>query len=242
MEQILIQLGTKGSKSRINHGMKACIKIGTVETYHYFDVINIDRYDIIIGTIFMKQHGIMLDFEKDQVRMRGKNLYTLCESMDKYLQVRRQAMWHSKTLQNKKVTKNETKWLQSSKDAAEKIKKAPDKEPEVNEQRPHKMKVSVVEEEDVERHQKGKGITPLHPVLLDQNNDITINDIERILSKVRKWATLTNGPLCIFLLSHSTYFQGDMLQGYLQGRCMSIEKLMPRDAMASSKNMPNHQN
>jgi len=48
-EQIPIQLGTKGSKSQINHGMKACIKFGTVEMNHYFDIINIDRYDVIIG-------------------------------------------------------------------------------------------------------------------------------------------------------------------------------------------------
>ena len=50
----------------------------------------------------MKQHGIVLDFEKDQVRMRGKNLSALCKSMDKYLQVCRQVMWHSKTSQNKR--------------------------------------------------------------------------------------------------------------------------------------------
>jgi len=80
-----------------------------VEMNHYFDVINIDRYDVIIGTVFMKQHGIMLDFKKDQVRMRGKNLSALCESVDNYLQVHRQAMRHSKTLQNKKVSKEETK-------------------------------------------------------------------------------------------------------------------------------------
>jgi len=104
-EQIPIQLGTKGSKSRINHGMKACIKIGTVENYHYFDIININRYNIIIGMVFMKQHGIVLDFKKDQVRMRGKNLYTLCESTDEYLQVHRQAMQHSKISQNKKGNK-----------------------------------------------------------------------------------------------------------------------------------------
>jgi len=84
-------------------------KIGTVETYHYFNIININRYDVIIGTVFMKQHRIMLDFEKDQVRMRGKNLYALCENVDEYLQVCRQVMRHSKTSQNKKVPKNETK-------------------------------------------------------------------------------------------------------------------------------------
>jgi len=108
-EQIPIQLGTKGSKSQINHGTKACIKFRTVEMNHYFDVINIDRYDVIIGMVFMKQHGIMLDFEKDQVRMRGKNLSALHESVDDYLQVHRQAMQHSKTSQNKKVLKEETK-------------------------------------------------------------------------------------------------------------------------------------
>jgi len=31
--------------------------------------------------------------------------------------------------------------------------------------------------------QKGKGLTPLHPVLLDQDDNITINDIERIIEK-----------------------------------------------------------
>ena len=75
MEQIPIQLGTKGSKSQINHGMKVCIKFGTVEMNHYFNVINIDKYDVILGMVFMKQHRIMLYFKKDQVRMRGKNLH-----------------------------------------------------------------------------------------------------------------------------------------------------------------------
>jgi len=46
--------------------MKACIKFGTVEMNHYFDVI--------IGVVFMKQHGIVLDFKRDQVIMRGRNL------------------------------------------------------------------------------------------------------------------------------------------------------------------------
>ena len=109
MEQIPIQLGTKGSKSQINHGTKVCIKIGRVDNYHYFNVINIDRYDIIIGTVFMKQHGIVLDFKKDQVRMRGNNLYALHEKADKYLQVHRQVMQHNKTLQNKKASKDEAK-------------------------------------------------------------------------------------------------------------------------------------
>jgi len=42
--------------------------------------------------------------------------------MDEYLQVHRQVMQHSKTLQNKKVSKDEAKWLESSENATKKIK------------------------------------------------------------------------------------------------------------------------
>jgi len=38
-------------------------------------------------------------------------------------------------------------------------------------------------EEDVERHQEGKGLTLSHPILLEKNDNITINDIERIVEK-----------------------------------------------------------
>ena len=92
VEQIPIQLDTKGSKSQINFGMKACIKFRAVEMNYYFDAINIDRYDVILGMVFMNQHGIMLDFNKDQVRIRGKILSAICENVNEYLQVCRQAM------------------------------------------------------------------------------------------------------------------------------------------------------
>jgi hypothetical protein len=72
--------------------MKTCIKYGPVDASHYFDVVNIDRYDVILGTVFMRKHGIVLDFGKDQVRMGDKMLPALHEGEDKYLQVRRQVM------------------------------------------------------------------------------------------------------------------------------------------------------
>ena len=34
-EQVPVQLGTKGSQSKINYGMKVCIKYGTVKVYQY---------------------------------------------------------------------------------------------------------------------------------------------------------------------------------------------------------------
>jgi len=41
----------------------------------------------------------------------------------------------------------------------------------------------MTEEEDVKRHQEGKGLTLSLPILLEKNNNITINDIERIVEK-----------------------------------------------------------
>jgi hypothetical protein len=91
-EQVPVQLGTKGSQYKINYGTKACIKYGPIDASHYFDMVNIDRYDVILGTVFMRKHRIVLNFGKDQVRMGDKMLPALHEGEDKYLQVRRQAM------------------------------------------------------------------------------------------------------------------------------------------------------
>jgi len=33
----------------------------------YVDVVNFDRYDMIIGTLFMRKHGVKLDFLKNQI-------------------------------------------------------------------------------------------------------------------------------------------------------------------------------
>jgi hypothetical protein len=66
-EQVPVQLGTKGSQSKINYSTKTCIKYGPVDASHYFDMVNIDRYNVILGTVFMRKHGIVLDFGKDQV-------------------------------------------------------------------------------------------------------------------------------------------------------------------------------
>jgi hypothetical protein len=66
-EQVLLQLGMAGSQSKINYGVNSHIVYGPIKADHYFDVINIDRYDAILGTLFMHKHGIVLDFELNQV-------------------------------------------------------------------------------------------------------------------------------------------------------------------------------
>ncbi|KAF8220232.1 hypothetical protein L208DRAFT_1335014 [Tricholoma matsutake] len=75
-EPVPLQLGTVGSCSKINFGLFTDFEIGGVENTHYFDVVNIDRYDAILGTMFMRKHGIVLDFECDEVHIKGKCLDT----------------------------------------------------------------------------------------------------------------------------------------------------------------------
>ena len=38
----------------------------------YFDIVNIDRYNAIVGMHYMCKHGVVLDFEKGQVLIQGK--------------------------------------------------------------------------------------------------------------------------------------------------------------------------
>ncbi|TBU22659.1 hypothetical protein BD311DRAFT_597375, partial [Dichomitus squalens] len=68
-EQMSLQLGTKGSRTRINHGARAMIKVGSMSEPCYFDVVDIDRYDVVLGTPFLKKHNVVLDFKNRSVKI-----------------------------------------------------------------------------------------------------------------------------------------------------------------------------
>ncbi|KAJ7126512.1 hypothetical protein C8R43DRAFT_897698 [Mycena crocata] len=61
-EQVTLQLGCVGSRSRINYGTRVPINFGGIKGYTYFDQVNLDRYDGIIGTPFLNRHKVVLDF------------------------------------------------------------------------------------------------------------------------------------------------------------------------------------
>jgi len=75
-------------------------------------------------------------------------------------------------------------------------------------------KVSI-EEEDVERHQEGKGLSPSHPVLLDQDDDITINDIERIVEKA---STFQNSSKNLKQIKEELQEVDEIVQEFLEGK------------------------
>ena len=55
-----LQLGCVGSRSRINYGTRVPVSLGEFSAEIYLDVVNLDRYDVVLGTPFMRRHGVQL--------------------------------------------------------------------------------------------------------------------------------------------------------------------------------------
>ncbi|PBK96172.1 hypothetical protein ARMGADRAFT_925328, partial [Armillaria gallica] len=69
---VILQLGTVGSCSRINFGMMSNIETKGYSSPEYFDVVNIDKYDMIMGTPFMHCNKVILDFKKKCVSINRR--------------------------------------------------------------------------------------------------------------------------------------------------------------------------
>jgi hypothetical protein len=91
-EQIPIRLGCRGSKSRITYGTDCTVKYGTVDEKYYLDIVNIDRYDAIIGIGFMRRFGIKLDPASNQIWIRDKPFPALSEGEERTEIARRQSV------------------------------------------------------------------------------------------------------------------------------------------------------
>ncbi|KAF8512345.1 hypothetical protein JB92DRAFT_2723552, partial [Gautieria morchelliformis] len=88
-QPIALQLACIGSHSTINYGTNTTIKFGCgynkwnskkkkkkiffgCETYNqYFDVVNVEYYDAILGTPFLRRFAITLDFSSPGTIRRG---------------------------------------------------------------------------------------------------------------------------------------------------------------------------
>ncbi|KAJ7982890.1 hypothetical protein DFH06DRAFT_1318361 [Mycena polygramma] len=72
-DQVTLQLGCVGSRSRINYGTRVPVDFGGIKGYVYFDQVNLDRYDCIIGTPFLNRHGAIIDFATRELRFPNGN-------------------------------------------------------------------------------------------------------------------------------------------------------------------------
>jgi hypothetical protein len=70
---ISLQMACIGSRSVINYGARATIKIANQSVDEYFDIANVDYYDVIIGTPLLRRLGMSLDF-KGQGSVRVGNI------------------------------------------------------------------------------------------------------------------------------------------------------------------------
>jgi len=78
--QLPLQLGCVGSRSTITHGVHVPVCLGHVTRDTYFDVANIDRYDCIIGLLFLRLHRVCLDFGEDTLRIEGHSIANSVET------------------------------------------------------------------------------------------------------------------------------------------------------------------
>ena len=58
-----LQLAVSGSRSKVNYGTWATLNFQEFKDKRYFDIANIDQFDMILGTPFLWSNGISLTFE-----------------------------------------------------------------------------------------------------------------------------------------------------------------------------------
>jgi hypothetical protein len=64
-----LQLGTKGSHATFSYEVEPALSYkGTSFGTRHIDVINIDRYDLLLGAPFFNHHGVVLDFQDRVIR------------------------------------------------------------------------------------------------------------------------------------------------------------------------------
>ncbi|KAG6834727.1 hypothetical protein H0H93_007799 [Arthromyces matolae] len=71
-EPLVLQLGTVGSRAKVLFGTKVKVTTEGSSSHEYVDVANFDRYDMIIGTPYMRKHNVVLDFVRNEVIVNGK--------------------------------------------------------------------------------------------------------------------------------------------------------------------------
>ena len=58
----------------INYGTCATIKIGCKVVEEYFDIANVEHYDVILGIPFLRKMGIVLDFRSPGMARIGNKV------------------------------------------------------------------------------------------------------------------------------------------------------------------------
>jgi hypothetical protein len=79
-EQLRLQLGCRNSYTKILHSVCPDVAIGPIVSQHHFDVVNVDLYDVIIGTPFLIKHGVSLRFGPNELIIGSTTIPTILDS------------------------------------------------------------------------------------------------------------------------------------------------------------------
>ncbi|KAI0337589.1 hypothetical protein BDW22DRAFT_1297071, partial [Trametopsis cervina] len=69
-----LQLGCVGSRSKINFGTQAALVVAGHTYSTYFDVVNLDHYDIVLGIPFLTAQDATLSFRPRSVTISGSRV------------------------------------------------------------------------------------------------------------------------------------------------------------------------
>ncbi|KLO03938.1 hypothetical protein SCHPADRAFT_841209, partial [Schizopora paradoxa] len=64
---LTVQLAVQGSTSKINYSVDANLVYQEINETRRFDILNVDGYDLILGTPFLFQHQVMLTMNPSQI-------------------------------------------------------------------------------------------------------------------------------------------------------------------------------
>ncbi|KAI0039144.1 hypothetical protein FA95DRAFT_1452319, partial [Auriscalpium vulgare] len=88
-EPMTLQLGCVGSRSRVNFGTRSTVTVGKRALPCYLDIVNIEHYDVILGTPFLKEHRVLLDFDHNVARVGTVDIPALTVAEERDVMKRR---------------------------------------------------------------------------------------------------------------------------------------------------------
>ena len=74
---IKVQLATKGSTSTTSYKVDVNIDLGNTTLDHPLEVLNLDRWDVILGGYFCRRYNVGLDYESNSIRIGNTTIQAL---------------------------------------------------------------------------------------------------------------------------------------------------------------------
>ena len=72
-----IRLGTKGSESATSYESTPVLDFGNTKVIRSLDVVNLDRWDVLLGNPFCNQYGVVLDYKNRTIRFGNTTVKAL---------------------------------------------------------------------------------------------------------------------------------------------------------------------